>query len=161
MLRRFCWVMALLLMHVMPAAAQELKPFVTGSIKAITSARQGKPFILGMWSLSCSHCREELAMLSALIKKRPDIDIVLVANDTPEEAGAIIATLRQFNLEGVQAWVFAESFAERLRYEIDPKWYGELPRTYLYDSSHKILAISGKLDPLRLEQWLNTHFPAR
>lgn len=159
MLRRLYLVLALL--FVFPAAAQELKPFVTGSIKEITTARQGKPFILGMWSLTCAHCREELVLLSDLLKKHPDLDLVLISTDTPEEGEAISATLRQSGLGGAQAWVFADPFSERLRFEVDPKWHGELPRTYLYDSSHKAQAFSGKLDVLQMEQWLKKYSTLR
>jgi thiol-disulfide isomerase/thioredoxin len=158
MSQRLCLVLALLLALILPAAAQELKPFVAGSIKEITAARQGKPFILGMWSLTCTHCREELSLLSSMAKKYPNLDLVLVATDTLEEGDAISATLRQAGLGGAQAWVFADPFAERLRFEIDRKWHGELPRTYFYDSTHAIAAMSGKLDRQRLEQWMGKHF---
>ncbi|MDZ7584148.1 MAG: TlpA family protein disulfide reductase [Thiobacillus sp.] len=157
-MRQRLLALALLSALILPAAAQELKPFVAGSIKEITAARQGKPFILGMWSLTCVHCQKELALLSGLLKKHPDLDLVLVATDTPEEGEAISARLRQTGLGGAQAWVFADPFVERLRFEIDPRWYGELPRTYLYDPSHKALGFSGKPDPRQLEQWLKKYF---
>lgn len=161
MLQRLCLALALLSTLILPAAAQELRPFVAGSLKEIAAARQGKPFILGMWSLTCTHCRGELALLSDLVKKHPDLDLVLVATDTPEEGEAISATLRQSGLGGAEAWVFADPFAERLRFEIDPKWHGELPRTYLYDSSHKAQAFSGKPDPQQMARWVEAHFTAR
>jgi len=151
----------LLLALTLPAAAQELKPFVAGSIKEITAARQGKPFILSLWSLTCTHCRDELALLSGLVKKHPDLDLILIATDTPEESDAISATLRQSGLGGAEAWVFADPFAERLRFEIDPKWHGELPRTYLYDPFHKAQAFSGRPDALQLEQWLKKYSARR
>lgn len=158
MMRRIFLTLALLLALVPPVAAQEARPFVSGSLKEITAARQGKPFILSMWSLTCTHCREELSLLSGMVKKYPNLDLVLIATDTPEESEGIGATLNQFSLGRAQAWVFADPFAERLRFEIDRKWHGELPRTYLYDPNHVITAISGKLDRQRLEQWINQHF---
>jgi thiol-disulfide isomerase/thioredoxin len=159
--RRIFLALALLLALIPPVAAQEIRPFVSGSIKEITAARQGKPFILGMWSLTCTHCREELSLLSSLVKKYPSLDLVLVATDTPEEGEAIGATLRQSGLGGAEAWVFADPFAERLRFEVDRKWHGELPRTYLYDPSHQAQAFSGKLDALPMEQWLKKYFIRR
>lgn len=158
MMPRIFLTLALLLALAPPVAAQEIRPFVSGSIKEITAARQGKPFILGMWSLTCTHCREELSLLSGMAKKYPNLDLVLVAADTPEEGEAIGAMLGQSGLGGAQAWVFADPFAERLRFEIDRKWHGELPRTYLYDPAHAVTAISGKLNRQRLEQWVNQYF---
>jgi hypothetical protein len=37
---------------------------------------------------------------------------------------------------------------------IDPKWRGELPRTYLYDAQHRRVAISGVIDEEKLREWL-------
>lgn len=139
-------------------AAPEPKPFVQGSLKEIVAARQGKPFILGLWSLTCTHCRAELSMLSGLLKKYPDVDVVLVSTDTQEEGETVAVTLRQLALGRAQAWVFADPFAERLRFEIDRKWHGELPRTYLYDSSHHVQTFTGKLDPRQLESWIRANF---
>lgn len=161
MRQRIFLLLALLLALAPPVAAQEIRPFVSGSIREITAARQGKPFILGLWSLTCTHCREELSLLAGMVKKYPHLDLVLVATDTPEEGDAIGAALAQSGLGGTEAWVFADSFAERLRFEIDPKWHGELPRTYLYDPSHKAQAFSGKPDALQMEQWLEKYSARR
>lgn len=130
------------------------KPFVAGSMKQIVEARQGKPFILGLWSLTCAHCREELSLLSRFMKKHPEVEVVLISTDTPEDAQAVALTLRQHGLDHAESWVFADPFAERLRFEIDRKWRGELPRTYLFDADRNAAAFSGKLDPQQLESWV-------
>lgn len=141
-------------------AAQQIKPFKQGSMKQIVAARQGKPFILGLWSLTCAHCREELAMLGELMKKHPGLNVVLVSTDTPEESAAVAATLAQHGLDKAGAWVFADDFAERLRFEVDKKWRGELPRIYFYDAAGNRDAKSGKLDPAQVESWVQEHFVA-
>jgi hypothetical protein len=33
----------------------EVRPFVSGSLEQIQSERAGKPFILALWSASCTH----------------------------------------------------------------------------------------------------------
>jgi thiol-disulfide isomerase/thioredoxin len=151
--RRFLLALCVLAAAV-NAAAQELHPFVSGSIKEIAASRQGKPYILGLWSLTCTHCRDELSILSGLKKKYPALDLVLISTDTPADRAEILATLQQLALGQVQAWVFADDFVERLRFEIDPKWHGELPRTYLYVATG-FHAFSGKLDPRELERWID------
>lgn len=143
-----------LLMAGAPAAANQPRPFVSGSQQQILTAHQGKPFILALWSLSCVHCQEELAMFSALLKKHPDLDIIFVSTDSLEQSEALTTALQQHALGGAESWVLADNFTERLRYEIDRKWRGELPRTYFYGVDHSVEAVSGKLDPARAERWL-------
>jgi hypothetical protein len=61
--------------------------------------------------------------------------------------------LAEFELAGVRTWAFADDFAERIRYAIDPRWRGELPRLYLFDADHQPTAISGRVDPDTLTEW--------
>lgn len=143
------------------SAAQELKPFVRGSYQQIVSARQGKPFVVNFWSLSCSYCKVEMAMLKKLVKKYPKLDLVLVATDTPEEEKDISATLAKFSLGKAEAWVFADSYTERLRFEVDKTWQGELPRTYFYGTKGEVTAISGKLEYQEVEQWVKQQYAIR
>lgn len=139
-------------------AAQEIKPFVRGSYQQIISARQGKPFIIGFWSLSCTHCMDELAMLKKLSKKYPKLDLALVSTDMPEEERAVAATLEKVSPKNAEAWLFADSFAERLRFEVDKKWYGELPRTYFYNADNEVTAISGRIEEKKVEQWIKEQY---
>lgn len=135
-------------------SAQELHPFVRGSEQAIVSAHRGHPFILALWSLDCIHCRDDMALFSRLAKQYRDLDLVLVSTDAPEQEMAISRMLRKYRLERAESWVFADEFAERLRYEIDPQWYGELPRTYFFDADGHANAVSGKIDTELVKAWM-------
>lgn len=136
------------------SAAQITKHFVRGSYQEIVSARAGKPFIVSLWSLDCTYCRDDMVLFGKLSKKYPDLDLVLISTDTSEQTKEIARTLQKYPLKKAESWVFADSFAERLRYEVDTQWYGELPRTYFYDAQGHVLALSGKLDYVKIEQWI-------
>jgi thiol-disulfide isomerase/thioredoxin len=138
------------------AQAAELKPFVAGSMPQIRAAHAGRPFVLVLWSLTCSHCQEELARLGALQRRHPQLNVVLISTDTPGDAAALTATLARHRLARAEAWVYADAFVERLRFEIDPRWGGELPRTYFFDRAHAVTARSGALAPAELERWAVT-----
>ncbi len=151
-------VIALSLVSPNANAAQQIKPFVSGSYGRIVSARQGKPFILSFWSLTCSYCMTELEMLRKLSKKHRGLDLVLVSTDAPEEKLDLSATLARLSLGNADAWVFADSYTERLRFEVDKKWMGELPRTYLFSANGRVEAISGELAEKEVEQWAKEQY---
>jgi thiol-disulfide isomerase/thioredoxin len=138
------------------AQAVELRPFVAGSMQQIRAAHAGRPFVLALWSLTCSHCQEELAQLGTLQRRHPELNVVLISTDTPDDAQALTATLARHGLVRAEAWVYADTFSERLRFEIDPRWGGELPRTYFFDRAHAVTARSGALAPAELERWATT-----
>src|SRR6185437_6213797 len=63
-------------------AAESVRPFTQGSLARVLEARQGRPFILMLWSLECQYCPAELKMLSELKRSHPKMDVVLIATDT-------------------------------------------------------------------------------
>ncbi|MCK9200937.1 MAG: redoxin domain-containing protein [Gallionella sp.] len=135
-------------------AAQELKQFGRGSQQQIVSARAGKPFIVAFWSVNCTYCGAELAMFGKLLKKYPGLDLVLVSTDTPADDLEIAAVLKKHALDRAEVWVFADSHADRLRFEVDPEWYGELPRTYFHAAKEGVRAASGKIEQADVERWI-------
>ena len=144
------WLTVALLALALPVGAQELKPFTPESPAQIAASRAGRSFVLAFWSLTCAHCQQELADFG----RRPTVNLVLVSTDTPAEREAIRATLARHGLEQAEAWVFADEFAERLRYAVDRHWAGELPRSYLYAADGSRRAVAGRPDAALIERWL-------
>jgi thiol-disulfide isomerase/thioredoxin len=131
----------------------EPQPFVRGSQQAIVTAHAGTPFVLSLWSLDCTYCRHDLAMLGRLQKDHPQLRLVMVATDPPSRRGEIAPTLAGLGVEG-ESWLFADAYAERLRYEVDTEWFGELPRTYFYDGKGERIGVSGSLDEEAVREWI-------
>ncbi len=127
-------------------------------MKEVAITHSGKPFILAFWSLSCVHCKANLEQFGKLLQQHPQLPLVLVSTDTPEEKTALMTVLEKHGLGRVQSWVFADRFVERLHFEIDRRWRGELPRTYLYDANHQARTITGKLDETEIAHWVKTHY---
>jgi thiol-disulfide isomerase/thioredoxin len=139
------------------SAAEAVRPFVTGSLAKIVAQRQGKPFVLAFWSVSCAHCPMELKALGEIRKRNPQVDIVLVAADTPDEAPLTAQLAASYGLGKVEQWVFADDMPERLRFEIDRRWHGELPRTHFYDREHRIEVVSGVVPKQQLLGWMKAN----
>lgn len=155
MLRRGRWWCALVLVAglVGPAAA-ELRPFTAESLAAIKEEFTGRPFILTLWSLTCTHCAKELRTLGQLAQADRRLPLVVVSTDTPADAPALQEILKRNGLGRVDARVYADTMPERLNYAIDPAWHGELPRTYLFDAAHRREAHSGLLSAAQIRGWL-------
>jgi thiol-disulfide isomerase/thioredoxin len=132
-----------------------------GSYQKIIAAHKGRPFIVALWSVNCSHCGKDLEIFSRLSKKYANFSLVLISTDTPDQEVAISAGLQRYKLgqggqANVESWVYADSYIERLNYEIDSKWYGELPRTYFFDAQGHAKGVSGVLDETETERWVKS-----
>ncbi|MGX2039262.1 TlpA family protein disulfide reductase [Methylocaldum sp. MU1018] len=135
-------------------AGNQTQPFRAGSLDDILKTRQGKPFILMFWSLDCASCLKDMAALAASMKKHPKLDLVMVSTDEAEFAGEVSELLAKHELKQVESWIFGEPDAQRLRYEVDPSWYGELPRSYFYDAGHNRLPVSGAITAEHIDAWV-------
>lgn len=140
------------------ASAQELKPFVKGSFAAIRAAHAGKPLIVHVWALACPPCLAELPEWGRLAAANPQVRFVLIEADQPRANAKpdprAIERLRTAGLAGIENWAFADRFEDRLRFEIDPDWQGELPRTFLFTRDGTQSAFSGSFDPATLNHWI-------
>jgi thiol-disulfide isomerase/thioredoxin len=125
------------------AGAPDLAPFDAKSPAAIHRAYAGKPYVLAFWSVRCEPCVAEMGQWGELKKKYPGLAFVLVATDPPSDREAVNRILAKHPVTGIETFAFSDAFEERVRYAVDPKWRGELPRTYYFDASHKASAFSG------------------
>ena len=139
----------------------DLNEFRSGSYATILEKRQGEPFLLMLWSTTCAPCRDEFKILSELRHEYDAIPVVLVATDTVSDHDLIIEMQKFYDVDDVESWVFADNDAKRLRFEIDSEWYGELPRSYFFDSAHVRVGISGGLERATIEDWLRENANAK
>ena len=132
------------------------KAFSFGSFEELLAARNGEPFLLVLWATDCAPCRQEFALLAEVRAANNGLPMALIATDNIQESALIVEMLEKFELNDVESWVFAEQNAQKLRYEIDPGWYGELPRSYFYIADHSRRGISGRLEKAAIQEWLET-----
>lgn len=158
---RYLLVMVLLL-GLQCTVADAAQPLQRSSFARLVQAHAGKPFVVALWSVSCTHCGRDLEIFSRLLRQYPKFQLVLISTDELEQQDEIARILQRYELPiaatagsgQAESWVFADSYTERLRYEIDPQWYGELPRTYFYDARGKARGMSGVLDEQEVTDWL-------
>jgi thiol-disulfide isomerase/thioredoxin len=150
------WVVLALLLAAAPALAGDLRPFVRGSWQELRQAHAGRAMVVHLWGLTCAPCIAELPEWGKLARERRDLDLVLVAADQRGgDAGPIGAALRKAGLAEAESWGFADRFAARLRFEIDPRWQGEMPRTLLIAADGEVTSISGVADLEAVRAWLD------
>lgn len=138
------------------ARAAEPQPFARGSWAELQARHAGQPTVVHLWGLTCAPCLTELPHWADLQRERSDLRLVLLAADpVPQPPARVEEMLSRSGLEKLESWSFADRFNERLRYEIDPTWSGELPRTLLIDRDGKVTTLSGVADLGEVRAWLD------
>jgi len=149
------WLILVSLLITGNAFAADAKPFTRGSWQAIRTSHEYEPMVVHLWGLTCAPCLTELPHWAALRKSFPKASIVFIAADpAPMPKADVDRELEQAGLSGMENWIFSDRFVERLRFEIDPSWKGELPRTLLIDKDGKITAMPGIADLAKVRDWL-------
>lgn len=101
--------------------------------------------MLVIWSITCSSCLKDMALLNKMHKANPKINMVMLSTDDASATEQVKQILTKNELTGLENWLFADENPQKLRYEIDSLWYGELPRTYFLNKNHERKAVSGVL----------------
>ena len=130
------------------------KPFTAESPAQLKASHAGQPYILAFWSLECSHCQAELKILAALRRQYPGLPLVLVSTDAWEAAPAVARRLAELGLDDADNHLFADAMPERVRFAVDRKWRGELPRTYLFDKNQVATSFTGAVSEATLAAWV-------
>ena len=123
----------------------ELAAFKSGSYRQILANNAHYPIMLVVWSIDCPSCLKDMELLSRIHKNKPELNIIMLAADDLSAADQIQRIVYKNRLSDIDHWVFADENPQKLRFEIDPKWYGEIPRTYFFFKIHQRKGISGIL----------------
>ena len=138
------------------AQARDPLPFERGSWAKLRAAHAGQPTVVHFWGLTCGPCLVELPNWGRLLAERKDLTLVLLAADPgSQDPEKLAATLDRSGLGSAESWAFADRFHERLRYEIDPAWAGELPRTEMIASDGAVTVLRGVADLGKVRAWLD------
>jgi hypothetical protein len=117
-------------------APPQLKPFGRGSWNDILRSHAGRPTIVHFWGVTCGPCK-----------------VTVSADLVPDLPGATHSMLEKSGLQSAENWIFNDGFVERLRFEIDPGWQGDIPRTMLISREGAITTIEGSAEIADLEKW--------
>jgi len=132
-------------------------PFERGSWAKLRAAHAGQATVIHFWGLTCGPCLVELPNWGKLAADRPDLELVLIAADPlPQPTDQLAATLDRAGLAKAESWSFTDRFYERLRYEIDTTWAGELPRTLMIARDGTITVLVGVADLDTVRRWLDS-----
>jgi thiol-disulfide isomerase/thioredoxin len=152
--RRHMIVGAGVLLFTGSARADTLLPLRSGQWAGIRQSLAGQPAIVHLWGLTCAPCIEELPRWSAFVAARPRAQVLFVQFDPMPET-RVLATLRKAGLSGARHYTVQGFADERLRYEFDPDWGGELPRTLLIGTDRTARGHSGSVDFAQIRRWVD------
>ena len=157
-MRRFLLAAILSVAFLAPALGAEkpsqLKPFVRGSWQDVLRSHAGRPTLVHFWGVTCGPCKVELPLLGQFMKDHAEVDVVTVSADlVPDLPAATRTMLEKSGLGPAENWIFGDGFVERLRFEIDPAWQGDIPRTLLIARDGTVTTIEGSAEIPDFEKW--------
>jgi thiol-disulfide isomerase/thioredoxin len=154
MLRNICAGAALALCAASPAFAFDFQPYGRGAFGQILKAHAGKPLIVHFWSVTCPPCLVELPQWAKLLEERKGVDVVFVNVDDDEERPRAEARAEKAGLGKGTHYGFSDNFVEKLYFEADKGWRGELPFTALVATDGAVTTVAGAIDDPVVAKWL-------
>ena len=111
-----------------------------GAAKIANPASHEHPTIVALWSYDCVHCKKNLKLFSEMTRAHPQLRLVTVAVEPA--VPRLAEPLDRLAVPGPR-FAYGDEAPEALAYALDPKWRGELPRTFLFDGHGGKRAVSG------------------
>jgi thiol-disulfide isomerase/thioredoxin len=145
---------ALLVVLSAPATALDFKPYGRGAFAEIVKAHAGRPLMMHFWSVTCPPCLAELPQWAKLLESQKGVDIVFVNTDGEEDRARAQARLEKAGLGKATHYGFADDFVDKLFFEADRSWRGELPFTALVAADGKETTVTGAIDDPLVVNWL-------
>jgi len=136
------------------ASGQEIAPYARGSFDSIRKAHAGRPLVVHFWSVTCSICVAELADWGRLARETPGVDFVFVNADPENDRRRAEVRMEKAGIRQAANFAFADRFVERLYFEVDRHWEGELPFTALVAANGGTQTVIGALDETQIKSWL-------
>lgn len=134
-------------------AAEAVEVLTLDKAKALRAVKGDKQLVV-LWSLSCTACFKELALLSDFNRRHPDRPVVLInTDDSVDQLAAIESTIAKYQLQALVNYRLPTAQADAVSFALDPNWYGELPRSYFVDEQGVWLGKSGKVSEAHLLAW--------
>jgi thiol-disulfide isomerase/thioredoxin len=155
MMRRLLIALSLSLLAT-GALALDFKPYGVGAFATLKKAHAGKPLIVHFWSVTCPPCIAELPQWSKFLAAQKSVDVVFVNTDDEEDRDRALMRLEKAGLAGATHYGFADSFVEKLYFEADKTWRGELPFTALVAPDGAVTTVTGAVDDPLIVKWLTT-----
>ncbi len=134
--------------------ALDFKPYGAGAFAQMIKAHKGKPLILHFWSATCAPCIAELPVWAKIVQAQKGADIVFVNTDEEEDRARAAMRLEKVGLTGATHYRFADGFVDKLYFEADKNWRGELPFTALVAPDGGVTSITGDVDDALIAKWL-------
>jgi thiol-disulfide isomerase/thioredoxin len=124
-----------------PAIQANVEPIDTAGLKDLISKPKDKPLLVNFWATYCDPCRDEFPDLVKVDRDfRPkSLDFVTVSLD---DLSDIKTTVPQFLAQmkaTMPAYLLNVADPEPAINAVDPKWQGDLPATFLYNSKGEIV----------------------
>jgi thiol-disulfide isomerase/thioredoxin len=148
--------LALSLVALAPVTARALdfKPYGRGAFARLQKADTGRPLIVHFWSVTCAPCLAELPEWAKIARERKTIHIVFVNTDHDGDRSRAQARLEKAGLIEATHYSFADDFVDRLYFEVDKTWRGELPFTALIAPDGGLVTVTGAIDDPLIAEWL-------
>lgn len=116
--------------------------------------------IVHFWGVSCAPCLSELPKWGQLARQARDVEVVFVdADPVAEDPARIAAAMAKAGIASSERWVFADRVLERLWFEVDPNWAGEMPFTVFVSRMGDAKSTSGVVNFAIVRAWIAAQKP--
>jgi thiol-disulfide isomerase/thioredoxin len=119
----------------------KVSPLNTADLKALLAKPKDKPLLVNFWATWCDPCRDEFPDLVKIDKQyRPkSLDFVTVSLDEIKNIDTSVPQFLTTMKATMPSYLLDANDPEPAINAVDPRWQGDLPATFLYNSQGELI----------------------
>jgi thiol-disulfide isomerase/thioredoxin len=122
-------------------AKTTVSPLKTDDLKALLAKPKDKPLLVNFWATWCDPCRDEFPDLVKIDSEyRPkSLDFVTVSLDEIKDINGRVPQFLTTMKAKMPSYLLDANDPEPAINAVDPRWQGDLPATFLYNSQGELI----------------------
>ncbi|WP_108803922.1 TlpA disulfide reductase family protein [Aquimarina sp. Aq107] len=107
------------------------------SLEPLLYTKTNKTHIINFWAMWCAPCVKELPVFQEYEKNNPDVEMILVSLDFPEDIETKLKPFLKKKRISSKVVLLSDPDANSWINKIDPNWSGAIPFTIIFNNQKR------------------------
>jgi len=127
-------------------------------LEPLLNTKSDKTYLINFWAMWCAPCVKELPYIQEFAKNNPEIEVILVSMDFPEDIETELKPFLTKKNITTQVVLLDDPDANTWINKIDPSWSGAIPFTIIFNKNKRFYYERSFENAMDIENELNKNF---
>ena len=107
------------------------------SLEPLFYTKSEKTYVVNFWAIWCAPCVKELPIFQAFQKNNPDVEVMLISMDFPEDIEPKLKPFLKKHNINTKVVLLDDPDSNSWIDKVDPNWSGAIPFTIIFNNKNR------------------------